>query len=50
MKEKIPQHVILDLLPMYLADEVSEETKNLIEDRSSVILIVFLPCFPCVPW
>jgi hypothetical protein len=32
MKEKIPQHVILDLLPMYLADEVSEETRELIEE------------------
>ena len=32
MKEKIPQHVILDLLPLYLADEVSGETKNLIEE------------------
>jgi hypothetical protein len=32
MKEKIPQHVILDLLPLYLADEVSNETRNLIEE------------------
>ena len=32
MKEKIPQHVILDLLPLYLANEVGEETKSLIED------------------
>ena len=32
MKEKIPQHVILDLLPLYLADEVSDETRHLIED------------------
>ena len=32
MKEKIPQHVILDLLPLYLADEVSPETRTLIED------------------
>jgi len=32
MKEKIPQYVILDLLPLYLADEVSEETRNLIEE------------------
>lgn len=32
MKEKIPQHVILDLLPLYLADELSEETRNLIEE------------------
>ena len=31
MNEKIPQHVILDLLPLYLADEVSEETRNLID-------------------
>jgi len=30
MTEKIPQHVILDLLPLYLANEVSEETRNLI--------------------
>jgi len=29
---KIPQHVILDLLPLYLADEVSEETRNLVEE------------------
>ena len=32
MKEKIPQHVILDLLPLYLADELSEETRDLIEE------------------
>lgn len=32
MKEKIPQHVILDLLPLYLTDEISEETKALIEE------------------
>lgn len=32
MKEKIPQHVILDLLPLYLADEVSEETRDLIDE------------------
>ncbi|RPI91292.1 MAG: hypothetical protein EHM40_16185 [Chloroflexi bacterium] len=32
MKEKIPQHVILDLLPLYLAEEVSVETRNLIEE------------------
>jgi hypothetical protein len=32
MKEKIPQHMILDLLPLYLADEVSDETRHLIED------------------
>lgn len=28
---KIPDHVILDLLPLYLADEVSAETRLLIE-------------------
>ena len=32
MNEKIPQHVILDLLPLYLANEVSEETRNLIDE------------------
>jgi len=32
MTEKIPQHLILDLLPLYLADEVSAETRNLIEE------------------
>ena len=32
MKEKIPQHLILDLLPLYLVDEVSEETRGLIEE------------------
>jgi hypothetical protein len=32
MKEKIPQHVILDLLPLYLAEEVSDETRTLIEE------------------
>jgi hypothetical protein len=32
MTEKIPQSVILDLLPLYLANEVSEETRNLIEE------------------
>jgi hypothetical protein len=32
MNEKIPQHVILDLLPLYLADEVSAETRVLIEE------------------
>jgi len=32
MKEKIPQHIILDLLPLYLAEEVSQETKELIEE------------------
>jgi hypothetical protein len=28
---KITKNVILDLLPLYLADEVSEDTRNLIE-------------------
>lgn len=32
MKEKIPQHLILDLLPLYLANEVSDETRSLIEE------------------
>lgn len=32
MTEKIPQHVILDLLPLYLANEVSAETRALIEE------------------
>lgn len=32
MNEKIPQSVIVDLLPLYLADEVSPETRELIED------------------
>lgn len=32
MTAKIPQHVILDLLPLYLAEEVSGETRNLIEE------------------
>ena len=32
MNEKIPQHVILDLLPLYLAEEVSRETRELIEE------------------
>jgi hypothetical protein len=32
MTMKIPQHIILDLLPLYLAEEVSEETRKLIED------------------
>jgi hypothetical protein len=32
MKENIPQHIILDLLPLYLAGEVSDETRNLIEE------------------
>ena len=31
MNENIPQHIILDLLPLYLADEVSEETRTLID-------------------
>ncbi len=32
MTEKIPQYVIVDLLPLYLANEVGEETRNLIEE------------------
>ena len=32
MTTRVPQHVILDLLPLYLANEVSEETRNLIEE------------------
>lgn len=32
MNEKIPQSVIVDLLPLYLADEVSPETRELIEN------------------
>ncbi len=32
MTTKIPQHVILDLLPLYLANEVSEQTRDLIEE------------------
>jgi anti-sigma factor RsiW len=32
MNEKIPQHIILDLLPLYLADEVSDETRRAIEE------------------
>ena len=28
----IPKHLIIDLLPLYLADEVSDETRTLIED------------------
>ena len=32
MTEKIPRHVIIDLLPLYLSDEVSEETRVLIEE------------------
>ena len=31
MNETIPQHVIVDLLPLYLADDVSPETRELIE-------------------
>ncbi len=31
MTETIPQHVIVDLLPLYLADDVSPETHELIE-------------------
>lgn len=33
MNEKIPQSVIVDLLPLYLADEVSPETRRLIEEH-----------------
>lgn len=29
---KVPHHVILDLIPLYLADEVSPETRHLIEE------------------
>lgn len=32
MTERIPQHVILDLLPLYFDGEVSIETRDLIED------------------
>jgi len=32
MNEKFPQHVILDLLPLYLANEVSADTRTLIEE------------------
>jgi hypothetical protein len=32
MTEKIPRQVILDLLPLYLANEVSEETRGWVED------------------
>lgn len=32
MNEKIPQHLILDLLPLYLADEVSGESRTLIDE------------------
>jgi len=28
----IPKHLVIDFLPLYLADEVSDETRNLIED------------------
>lgn len=30
---KIPQPVLLDLLPLYLADEVSDETRELIQEQ-----------------
>ena len=32
MTERIPQYVILDLLPLYLEGEVSQETHSLIEE------------------
>ena len=32
MTERIPQHVILDLLPLYIEGEVSNETHGLIEE------------------
>lgn len=32
MTEKIPQHVILDLLPLYIEGELSDETQGLIEE------------------
>lgn len=32
MITKIPRHVIIDLLPLYLSDEVSKETRDLIEE------------------
>jgi len=32
MTEKIPQHIILDLLPLYIEGEVSNETHSLIEE------------------
>ena len=32
MTERIPQHVILDLLPLYIEGEVSNETHSLIEE------------------
>lgn len=32
MTESIPQHVILDLLPLYLEGEISHETRDLIEE------------------
>ncbi|MGD8402931.1 MAG: zf-HC2 domain-containing protein [Anaerolineales bacterium] len=28
----IPKHLVIDLLPLYLADEVSDETRRLIEE------------------
>jgi len=28
----IPKHLVIDLLPLYVADEVSDETRKLIED------------------
>lgn len=33
MTQKIPRHIIIDLLPLYLSDEVSEETRELIEEQ-----------------
>lgn len=32
MNEHVPQHLILDLLPLYLADEVSDETRKFMGD------------------
>lgn len=32
MTERIPQHIILDLLPLYIEGEVSSETHGLIEE------------------
>ena len=32
MTERIPQHVILDLIPLYIEGEVSNETHGLIEE------------------
>ncbi len=32
MKERIPRHLIIDLLPLFLADDVSQETRSLIEE------------------